>query len=96
MPRRARVLGIVLAAIGVAVLLGFGGVALQGSGEFRQAQLVRQRNPGNAMHDLQFFVASSQLAFLVAGAALGGLLALNGATLILLGRLAEQVEPGAR
>lgn len=93
MLRRARTIGIFLAAIGVAVLLGFGTVALQSGGDFRKAQAVRQRNPGNAMYDLQFFVATSQLAFLVGGAAAGGLLALNGLTLMLVGHLAQEREP---
>lgn len=92
MLRRARTIGMVIAAIGVAILLGFGAVAVEGSADFRKAQLVRQRNPGNAMYDLQFFVATSQLAFLVGGAVSGGLLALNGLTLMLVGRLAQERE----
>ncbi|MFN8641927.1 MAG: hypothetical protein U0802_09815 [Candidatus Binatia bacterium] len=93
MLRRARPIGMVIAAIGVAILLGFGSVAVQGGADFRKAQLVRQRNPGNAMYDLQFFVATSQLAFLVGGALAGGLLALNGLTIMLVGRLAQEREP---
>ena len=93
MLRHARTLGMVIAAIGIAILLGFGSVAVQGGADFRKAQMVRQRNPGNAMYDLQFFVATSQLAFLVGGAVAGGLLALNGLTLILVGRLAREREP---
>lgn len=89
MLRRARTIGIVVAAIGVAVLIGFGAVAVEGIGDFRKAQLVRERNPGNAMYDLQFFVATSQLAFLTSGAVAGGLLALNGLTLLLVGQLAR-------
>ena len=93
MLRRARIIGMVIAALGVAILLGFGVVAVEGSADFRKAQMVRQRNPGNAMYDLQFFVATSQLAFLVSGTVAGGLLALNGLTLILVGRLAQEREP---
>ena len=93
MLRRARTIGMVIAALGMAILLGFGVVAVEGSADFRKAQMVRQRNPGNAMYDLQFFVATSQLAFLVGGAVAGGLLALNGLTLILVGRLAQEREP---
>lgn len=92
MLRRARTIGIVVAAIGVAVLVGFGAVAVEGLGDFRKAQLVRERNPGNAMYDLQFFVATSQLAFLTSGAVAGGLLALNGLTLMLVGQLARGAE----
>jgi hypothetical protein len=90
--RRAGTIGMVLAAIGVAVLIGFGVVAVRDSGDFHKAQLLRERNPGNAMYDLQFFVATSQLAFLTSGAVAGGLLALNGLTLMLVGRLANQQE----
>jgi hypothetical protein len=60
-------------------------------GEFERT--VRERNPGNAMYDLQFFVATSHLAFLVGGVVAGGLLALNGLTLMLVGRLAQEREP---
>jgi hypothetical protein len=73
MLRRARTIGIVIAAIGVAVLIGFGSVAIQDSGDFSKAKLLRERNPGNAMYDLQFFVATSQVAFLVSGAGGGRL-----------------------
>lgn len=92
MLRRAGTIGVVIAAIGVAVLIGFGAVAIEGSGDFSKARLLRERNPGNAMYDLQFFVATSQLAFLTSGAVAGGLLALNGLTLMLVGRLARQRE----
>jgi hypothetical protein len=94
MLRRAGTIGMVIAAIGVAVLIGFGAVAIEGGGDFRKAQLLRERNPGNAMYDLQFFVATSQLAFLTSGAVAGGLLALNGLTLMLVGRLARERESG--
>lgn len=90
MLRRAGWIGMLLAAVGVAVMIGFGSVAVQGSGDFSKAKLLRERNPGNAMYDLQFFVATSQLAFLTSGAVAGGLLALNGLTLMLVGRLARE------
>ncbi|MBX3023315.1 hypothetical protein KF840_00220 [bacterium] len=93
MLRRAGTIGMVIAAIGVAVLIGFGAVAIEGSGDFSKARLLRERNPGNAMYDLQFFVATSQLAFLASGAVAGGLLALNGLTLMLVGRLARERGP---
>jgi hypothetical protein len=92
MLRRARTIGIVIAAIGVAILIGFGSVAIRDSGDFSKAKLLRERNPGNAMYDLQFFVVTSQVAFLVSGAVAGGLLALNGLTLMLVGRLARERE----
>jgi hypothetical protein len=90
--RNARAIGIVIAGVGLAVLLGFGGVALHNLDEFRKAQMVHQRNPGNAMYDLQYFVAASQLMFVLAGAVIGGLLALNGATWIALGTAARRLE----
>ena len=93
MLRRAGTIGIIIAAIGVAVLIGFGAVAFEGSADFSKAKLLRERNPGNAMYDLQFFVATSQIAFLTSGAVAGGLLALNGLTLMLVGRLAREREP---
>jgi hypothetical protein len=92
MLRRARTIGIVIAAIGVAVLIGFGSVAVRDSGDFSKAKLLRERNPGNAMYDLQFFVVTSQVAFLVSGAVAGALLALNGLTLMLVGQLAREQE----
>lgn len=92
MLRRARTLGIVVAAVGVAVLVGFGAVAVDSARTFRQAQAARQRAPGNAMHDLQYFVAAAQLALLGGGAVAGGLLALNGLTLLLVGQLAQRQE----
>jgi len=97
MLRRTRVLGIVIAGVGLAVLLAFGGFAAQHfAGDFSRARLIHERNPGNAMYDAQFFVAVSGLALLVGGAIAGGLLALNGMTLILLGRVAERADPGHR
>lgn len=88
MLRRARIVGLILAGAGVALLLSFAVAAVQHVGEFRRAQSQHERNPGNAMYDLQLFIVTSRLTFLIGGAVGGGLLALNGATFILLGRLA--------
>jgi len=97
MLRHARALGIVLAAVGVATLMAFGWFTAQHmSGDFSKARLVHERNPGNAMYDAQFFVASSELALLLGGAVAGGLLALNGMTLMLVGRLASPPGAGTR
>jgi hypothetical protein len=91
MLRRARAVGIVLAAAGLAIVIAFGWFATQHiAGDFGKARLLHERNPGNAMYDAQFFVASSELALLLGGAVAGGLLALNGMTLMLVGRLASQ------
>jgi hypothetical protein len=96
---RAHTIGILLAGIGLAVLLAFAGVAIQNvwlEGEFRQAQLGRERAPGNAMSDLRFFIVATRLEFLIGGAVAGLLLALNGLTLIMLGRLTRQLHRGGR
>lgn len=88
MRRRARMVGTILAAVGLAVMIGFGGVALwwaaPSNGELRKAQLLRERNPGNQLYDLQFFIALVKMGFLVVISMGGGLLALNGVSLILL------------
>jgi hypothetical protein len=93
--RHARRIGIVISGIGFAVLLGFAGVAVKNLGEFHKAQMVHDRNPGNAMYDLQFFVAASELVFVIGGAVAGALLALNGVTWIALGSAVRRIESGA-
>jgi hypothetical protein len=93
--RHARMLGTVILAIGLAVLISFGYYATGSLGEFRKAQLVHQRNPGNAMYDLQYFVAASQLVFVIGGAVCGALLALNGVTWLVLGSVARRLQPSA-
>ena len=92
MYRRARGIGLLIAGIGLAIMIGFAGVAAMNIGEFQKAQMVRERNPGNAMYDLQFFIATVRLAFLVTGAVGGGLLALNGAVWLSLGRAVRRLE----
>jgi hypothetical protein len=90
----------VICGIGLAVLLAFAVVLVQSvapsTGDFRQAQIGRANNPGNVMYDLRFFIASTRLGFLVSGAVAGGLLALNGVTLILLDRAMRGAERGSR
>jgi hypothetical protein len=95
MYRQARTIGMIIAGIGLAVLVGFTSVAIGGMGEFNKAKMVRERNPGNAMYDLQFFIATVRLAFLVSGAVVGALLTLNGATWIALGTAVRRLEPAA-
>jgi hypothetical protein len=92
MSRHARAIGTVILAVGLAVLLSFGYYAVGTHSEFRKAQMFHERNPGNAMYDLQFFVAASQLMFVVGGALVGALLALNGATWIALGAAVHRLE----
>ena len=92
MYRRARIIGLVIAGIGLAVMVGFASVAAMNIGEFQKAQMFRERNPNNAMYDLQFFIATVRLVFLVTGAVGGALLALNGAVWLSLGRVVQRLE----
>jgi hypothetical protein len=85
-------IGLVIAGIGLAVMIGFAGVAAMNIGEFQKAQMVRERNPNNAMYDLQFFIATVRLVFLVTGAVGGALLALNGAVWLSLGSAVHRLE----
>ena len=94
MYRHARMIGTIILAIGLAVLLSFGYYAVANLAEFHKAQMVHERNPGNAMYDLQYFVAASQLAFVIGGAVGGLLVALNGLTWIALGGTARRLETG--
>lgn len=96
MYRHARLIGIVLVAMGLAVLLSFGYFAIGSHAEFQKAQLFHTRNPGNAMYDLQFFVAASQLLFVVGGALVGALVAINGATWMALGSALRRLDAGGR
>jgi hypothetical protein len=85
-------IGVIIAGIGLAVVIGFTSVAVSGMGDFNKAKLVRERNPGNAMYDLQFFIATVQLAFVVSGAVGGVLLGLNGLTWIALDGAVRRLE----
>jgi hypothetical protein len=77
--RHARTIGIVLAGIGVAILISFAAVALWSNvPDFRKALMLYERNSGNSMYQLQFFVATSELVFVIGGALIGALVALNG------------------
>jgi hypothetical protein len=92
MHRYARLIGIAVLAVGLAVLISFGYYASAGMGDFRKAQMFHERNPGNAMYDLQYFVAASGLVFTIGGAVCGVLLTLNGLTWIAVGGVARQLE----
>ncbi len=97
MHRHARTIGIVVAGVGVAILISFAGVALWSNvPDFRKALMLYQRNSGNSMYQLQFFVATSELVFVIGGAIAGGLLALNGLTWIALASAREELERGSR
>jgi hypothetical protein len=90
--RHARMIGIIVTAVGLATLIAFASVAVLNAGEFRKAQLVHQRNPGNAMYDLQFFVAASELVFVIGGAVAGALLVVNGAAWLALGSAVRRLD----
>jgi hypothetical protein len=90
--RHARTIGVIIVGIGLAVVIGFTSVAISGMGDFNKAKLVRERNPGNAMYDLQFFIATVQLAFVVSGAVGGVLLTVNGLTWLALGGALRRLE----
>jgi hypothetical protein len=96
--RHARTIGIVLAGIGVAILISFAAVALWSNvPDFRKALLLYERNSGNSMYQLQFFVATSELVFVIGGAIVGALVALNGVSWIALAAAVsalEQDRPG--
>jgi hypothetical protein len=92
MHRRARLIGTVVAAVGVAVLVTFSYYGTANFWEFRKQQMFFERNPGNAMYELQYRGASAGLAFMIGGAIAGALLTLNGLTWIALGGVARQLE----
>lgn len=96
MARACRVIGAVLAGIGIAVAVAFV-VVMARDDAYRRAQLAYTRNAGNAMYELEFRGAQVRRAFQGIGVVAGILLALNGATLLGLGvvatRMAHDTEP---
>lgn len=92
MHRYARMIGIVTTAVGLAILLSFSYYAYGRMGDLHKAQMYQQRNPGNAMYDAQFFVAASELVFVIGGAISGFLLTVNGLTWIALGSAVRSLE----
>ncbi len=91
MARMAKVAGTALVAIGLALLLGFSIFVLRDE-RFQKAALLKDRNAGNVFYEGEYFAALTLHVFLISGAAAGGLLALNGATLLLVGRLMTEQE----
>ena len=77
-------IGTVLLAVGIIALVAFTSFVL-GDEDFQRAQLVKERNPGNVMYESRYFVALTAHTFLIGGTLCGGLVALNGLTLLLLG-----------
>lgn len=93
---RARLAGWLLLGIGLAVMAGFAITAGLNAGEFMRAKMLMDRNPGNSMYGLQFFIAATTEMALIAASAIGALMALNGGTLLVLGRTMARVESSAR
>ncbi len=89
MSRFSKILGMVLLGAGLAAVVGFSTFALRDE-RFDKAALLRDRNPGNVMYEGQYFAAFTLHVFLIAGAVCGALLAINGTTLLLVGRLAAR------
>lgn len=84
MVRVVRMAGVALVAVGLALLVGFSVYAVRDE-RFQKAGLLKDRNPGNMLYESQYFAAATIHLFLVSGAVAGGLLALNGMTLFLVG-----------
>lgn len=80
----ALLLGLVLTAISVRQIV-------RDNDAYRKAALVASRNPGNVLYEAGFKEAQVRRAFQLSGAFSGGLLGLNGVTLILLGVIAGRV-----
>lgn len=87
MARMAKAAGMTFLAVGLAALLVFVVFTLRDE-RYAKAVLLKDRNPGNSMYELQYFVAATTRIFLVGGAVAGALLALNGVTLMLVGSVA--------
>ena len=91
MAKVSKTLGAALVAVAIALVIGFGYFAISNE-EFRKATLLKERNPGHAAYEIQYFAAATIRFFLIGGAVAGVLLGLNGVTLLLLGRVAAQRE----
>ncbi len=87
----SKTLGAALVAIAIAMVIGFSYFAFSNE-EYRKAALLKERNPGNAAYEIPYFAAATIRLFLIGGAVAGVLLGLNGATLVMLGRVAARNE----
>lgn len=93
MARLSKAVGVVLLAVGLAVMVGFTAFVLRDE-RFQKAAMYKERNPGNVMYEGQYFAAFTVHVFLIGGAVCGGLIALNGATLWLAASAAAHLERG--
>lgn len=93
MAKLSKGLGAALLAVAIALVIGFSYFAISNE-DFRKAALLKERNPGHAAYEIQYFVAATIRVFFIGGAVAGVLLGLNGVTLLLLGRVAARQEGG--
>jgi hypothetical protein len=93
--RLCKVLGAIFAALGLVLLITFAVFAVRDE-HFHKASMLKERNPGNVMYESEFFAAFTIHVFLVGGAIVGVLLALNGATMLVLGVTAGRTEAAQR
>jgi len=80
----AKIAGTLLVALGLAALIGFGWQAYTDE-DYAKAALLLERNPGNVLYEAKFGEVRIKRAFLLLFAGGGGLVALNGVTLFLVG-----------
>src|SRR5712692_4270670 len=90
MSRACKVIGTALGLLGVALALTFV-IVMARDAEYRIAAIAAAHNPGNVMYDAEFKGAQVRRGFEMVGFIVGILLAINGATLLGLGLLAERV-----
>jgi hypothetical protein len=95
MARISKLVGAVLLLSGLALALSFAVTTVRDEG-YQKAVMLMERNKGNSMYELQYFVAEVRRAISIGAAVCGGLLALNGATFLLLGAVAGRQERLAR
>jgi hypothetical protein len=91
MARISKLVGAALLLAGLAVALYFAVTTARDEG-YQKAVMLMERNKGNSMYELQYFVAEVRRAISIGVAVCGGLLALNGATFLLLGSVASRLE----
>lgn len=91
MAKGLKATGSVLLAAGLATMLAFA-VYITRDEAFAKSRLRMSRNPGNVMYETEYFVALTMRAFLACGAVGGGLLALNGGTMLVLGVWVGRVD----
>jgi peptidoglycan/LPS O-acetylase OafA/YrhL len=91
MGRTCKVIGIALAAVGLAAAAAFV-IMMARDDAYRRAELAYRLNAGNAMYELEFRGAEVRRAFQGIGVVAGILLALNGATLLGLGVVATRMS----